>query len=71
LIGGFGGSEPGDRRITTIDQDRALMGPDWRPCGVRANREAIDAVLRYHHEQGLTNRRLTCEGIFVPSLQET
>jgi 4,5-dihydroxyphthalate decarboxylase len=28
-------------------------------------------VLRYHHEQGLTNRRLTCEDIFAPSLLDT
>jgi hypothetical protein len=38
---------------------------------VKANREAVDAVLRYHHEQGLTNRRLTCEDIFAPSLLDT
>ncbi len=31
-------------------------------------RAAIDAILRYHHEQGLTERRLTIEEIFVPDL---
>ena len=54
-----------------IEQDRALMGRDWWPYGVKANRDAVDAVLRYHHEQGLTNRRLTCEDIFAPSLLDT
>jgi hypothetical protein len=54
-----------------IEQDRALMGRDWWPYGVKANRGAVDAVLRYHHEQGLTNRRLTCEDIFAPSLLDT
>jgi 4,5-dihydroxyphthalate decarboxylase len=54
-----------------IEQDRALMGRDWWPYGVKANREAVDALLRYHDEQGLTNRRLTCEDIFAPSLLDT
>jgi 4,5-dihydroxyphthalate decarboxylase len=36
-----------------------------------ANRAAIDAVLRYHHEQGLTERRFTAEDIVVPYLLDT
>ena len=40
-----------------IGQNRDLMGADWWPYGVKANRAAIDAVLRYHHEQGLTAKR--------------
>jgi 4,5-dihydroxyphthalate decarboxylase len=47
------------------------MGRDWWPYGVKANRSAVDAVLRYHHEQGLTQRRFTGEDIFVPSLLDT
>jgi hypothetical protein len=27
--------------------------------------------LRYHFEQGLSKRRLTCEDIFVPELLDT
>jgi 4,5-dihydroxyphthalate decarboxylase len=54
-----------------IERDRDLMGRDWWPYGVKANRGAVDAVLRYHHEQGLTRRRLTCEDIFVPSLLDS
>ncbi len=30
-----------------------------------------DAVLRYHHEQGLTARRLAIEDVFVPYLLDT
>jgi hypothetical protein len=26
---------------------------------------------RYHHEQGLSQKRLTCEDIFAPELLET
>jgi hypothetical protein len=38
---------------------------------MEANRKAVEAVLRYHHEQGLTKQRLTCEDIFVPYLLPT
>ena len=54
-----------------IDADRRLLGQDWWPYGLRANRPAVDAILRYHHEQGLTKRRFTCEDIFVPGLLDT
>lgn len=54
-----------------IDDNRDLMGPDWWPYGIKANRAAIDAVLRYHHEQGLTERRFTIEDVFVPNLLDS
>ena len=54
-----------------IGDDRDLLGDDWWPYGIEANRAAIDAVLRYHHEQGLTERRLTIEEVFVPGLLDT
>ena len=36
-----------------------------------ANRAAIDAVLRCHHEQGLTKRRCIIGDVFVPGLLDT
>lgn len=54
-----------------IADNRDLLGEDWWPYGIGANRAAIDAVLRYHHEQGLTDRRLTIEDIFAPGLLNT
>ena len=54
-----------------IGEDRDLLGDDWWPYGLAANRAAIDAVLRYNHEQGLTKRRFTAEDIFVPYLLDT
>lgn len=51
-----------------IGDDRALLGEDWWPYGVEANRTAVDTYLRYHYEQGLSKRRMTCEDIFVPEL---
>ena len=51
-----------------IQQDREALGDDWWPYGIGANRKAIDAILRYHHEQGLTQHRFRIEDIFVPYL---
>ena len=52
-------------------ENRRLLGEDWWPYGVEANRTAIDTFLRYHHEQGLSTRQLTSEDIFVPHLLGT
>lgn len=52
-------------------ENRRLMGDDWWPYGVEANRKTVDTFLRYHFEQGLSKRRLTCEDIFVPELLQT
>ena len=54
-----------------VDEDLALLGEDWFPYGMEANRKAVDSFLRYHYEQGLSKRRLTCEDIFVPELLAT
>jgi 4,5-dihydroxyphthalate decarboxylase len=34
---------------------------------VEANRPTIEALLRYTHEHGLTDRRLAVEELFAPS----
>ncbi len=54
-----------------FDENRTLLGEDWWPYGLDANRKAVDTFLRYHHEQGLSKRRLTSEDIFVPALLDT
>jgi hypothetical protein len=54
-----------------LDEDRSLLGADWWPYGLNANRKAVDAFLRYHFKQGLSKRRLTCEDIFVKQFLET
>ncbi|GCE20825.1 hypothetical protein KDK_46250 [Dictyobacter kobayashii] len=55
---------------TLFDETRRLFADDWWPYGIAANHKSIDAFLRYHFEQGLSKRRLTCEDIFVPELRE-
>ena len=44
---------------------QALMGPDYWPYGVRANRPAIEAVARYSFSQGLASRVLGVEELFA------
>jgi hypothetical protein len=54
-----------------IEEDRRLLGDDWWPYGMAANRKAVDTFLRYHFEQGLSKRWLACEDIFIPELLGT
>jgi 4,5-dihydroxyphthalate decarboxylase len=53
-----------------IGENRAVLGEDWWPYGIEANRKTLEACLRYHAEQGLTGRRYAIEDIFVPYLLE-
>jgi 4,5-dihydroxyphthalate decarboxylase len=43
-----------------------LMGPDYWPYGVEANRKTLDAFLGYHHDLGISKRRWKPEEIFLP-----
>ena len=43
-----------------------LMGPDYWPYGVAANRKTLEAFLGYHHDLGISPRRYTPEEIFLP-----
>jgi 4,5-dihydroxyphthalate decarboxylase len=47
-----------------------LMGQDWWSYGLEPNRHVLDAFLRYHHEQGLSHRRVTPDELFAPSTLE-
>ena len=46
------------------------LGEDWWPYGFHANRHVLDTFLRYHHEQGLSKRRLQPEDLFAPETLE-
>ncbi|WP_030897846.1 4,5-dihydroxyphthalate decarboxylase [Streptomyces sp. NRRL F-5126] len=54
-----------------FERDTDLFPADWWPYGLAANRTTLDTFLRYHFEQGLSARRLTCEELFVPELLDT
>jgi 4,5-dihydroxyphthalate decarboxylase len=48
-----------------VEENRALMGDDYWPYGVEKNHAAIDAFLRFHYEQGISQRRWKPEEIFA------
>jgi 4,5-dihydroxyphthalate decarboxylase len=51
-----------------MESDKTILGTDWWPYGIDGNRKALGTVLRYHFEQGITDRQYTIEEIFVPEL---
>ena len=46
---------------------RSWFGADPFPYGVRANRVALERLVRHSREQGLTSSEITLEDLFAPS----
>jgi 4,5-dihydroxyphthalate decarboxylase len=57
-------------QIAQVEQVRSEMGDDWWTYGLEPNRQVLDTFLRYHHEQGLSKRRLRPEELFAPETHE-
>lgn len=53
-----------------VEEAIDLMGEDFWPYGVEKNRHVLDVFLRYHHEQGLSPRKLEVEEMFAPETYE-
>ena len=51
--------------VAEIEETRREMGEDWWPYGLEPNRKALETFLRYHHEQGLSQRRFQPEELFA------
>jgi 4,5-dihydroxyphthalate decarboxylase len=49
-----------------VEEARTLLGEDWWPYGFEPNRHVVETFLRYHHEQGLSARRLKAQELFAP-----
>lgn len=47
-----------------------LIGKDFWPYGIEANRTTLEAFLQYAHEQGVCHRRLQPEEVFAPQVQK-
>jgi 4,5-dihydroxyphthalate decarboxylase len=56
--------------VAHLEEAREILGEDWWPYGVVPNRHVLDTFLRYHHEQGLSKRRLQPEEIFAKETLE-
>jgi 4,5-dihydroxyphthalate decarboxylase len=54
-----------------LEEARREMGEDWWPYGLTPNRHVLDTFLRYHHEQGLSKRRLSPEDLFAKETLES
>ena len=53
-----------------VEEARREMGDDFWPYGFDKNRNTLETFLRYHHEQGLSRRRLEPEELFAPETLE-
>jgi 4,5-dihydroxyphthalate decarboxylase len=57
-------------QVAAVEEAVAALGADWWPYGFAKNRAVLDTFLRYHHEQGLSPRRLQPEELFAPETFE-
>jgi 4,5-dihydroxyphthalate decarboxylase len=53
-------------QVAAVEEARGLLGDEWWPYGLARNRAVLDTFLRYHHDQGLSPRRLQPEELFAP-----
>lgn len=49
------------------EETKKLMGSNFWPYGIEANRKTLETVFRYSYQQGLANRELTIEEMFDKS----
>ena len=57
-------------QVAHVEEARRELGDDWWAYGLEPNRPVLDTFLRYHHEQGLSRRRLTPDELFAPETLE-
>jgi len=57
--------------VAHVEDTRREMGEDWWPYGLAPNRHVLDTFLRYHHEQGLSKRRIAPEELFAKETLES
>jgi 4,5-dihydroxyphthalate decarboxylase len=53
--------------VAGFQETTRLMGKDFWPYGIEANRAALERFLDYHRRQGLSKRRVAVEELFAPS----
>lgn len=58
-------------QVAAVEEATAELGQDWWPYGFSRNRATLDTFLRYHHDQGLSPRRLEPEALFAPETFES
>ena len=58
-------------QMAYVEEARRELGDDWWAYGFEPNRHVLDTFLRYHHEQGLSPKRLKPEELFAPEIFES
>jgi 4,5-dihydroxyphthalate decarboxylase len=53
-----------------VEDARREMGEDWWAYGFDKNIKVLDTFTRYHHEQGLSPRKLDPRELFAPEALE-
>ena len=57
--------------LAHLEETRREMGHDFWPYGLEPNRKGLETFLRYHHEQGLSPRKLDIDALFAPEALES
>jgi 4,5-dihydroxyphthalate decarboxylase len=56
--------------VSEFEKARAFMGEDYWSHGFEPNRHVLETFTRYHHEQGLSARRVAPEELCARSTLE-
>ena len=56
--------------LAHIEETKREMGPDFWAYGLEPNRKVLETFTRYHHEQGLSPKKLAVEDLFAPEALE-
>jgi 4,5-dihydroxyphthalate decarboxylase len=68
----LGAAEPLPVSLPWIDEEleavRSMMGEDFWPYGIDANRAVLETACRYVHEQGLSDRVVGVDELFAPNV---
>ncbi len=55
---------------SVMDETREVFGEDYWPYGMKANRKALEKLVLYAHQQGLTPRLLDVAELFEKNVQD-
>lgn len=56
--------------VHQLEAARSLMGDDYWPYGFKENEHVLETFTRYHHEQGLSVRKVAPAELFHPATME-
>ncbi len=57
--------------IDDIETARDLIGEDFWPYGLEANRKTLETFVRYAYEQGIAARKISADQLFPPETGDT